>query len=80
MMTYIAHVAVIAFAVVLAALRFGLESHPVSAAGTYEAIAHLFVGGLIGLSVTRCKGWPVLAGVAVAISLVEIAAAVIGRM
>ncbi len=33
---------------VLAAARFFVPGHPLSLAGTYEAFAHLFVGGLIG--------------------------------
>lgn len=39
---------VIAFALVIAILRFAIPSHELSWAGAYEAFAHLFVGGLIG--------------------------------
>ena len=40
--------AVIAFAVVLGIVRPFLSPHPVSFQGSYEAIAHMFVGGVIG--------------------------------
>lgn len=73
-------VAVVVFACVLAALRFGIDPHPVSADGTYEAVAHLFVGGLVGAAMTGCKCWQFLVGVAVTISLVEVVAAVLGRL
>lgn len=41
------------FLILMAALAIGLvrpflDSHPVSHAGSYEALAHLFVGGLFG--------------------------------
>lgn len=36
------------FAALLAYFRFHMSSHPVSIDGSYEAIAHLFVGGLLG--------------------------------
>ena len=40
--------AVIAVALVLGIIRPFLSPHPVSMQGSYEAIAHLFVGGIIG--------------------------------
>jgi hypothetical protein len=79
----------IAFAVVLCVVRFRFDAHPLSAIGTYQAIAHIFVGILIGLWLASWRfrrvpsdfmsySW---AGyLAVVISLVEIVAAVIGRL
>ncbi len=54
------------------AARFFMPSHPVSPHGTYEAFAHLLVGGLIGAwLVTMQKLYGFLALV---FSLVEVAA------
>ena len=60
------------FAITFGLIRFAIPSHPVSASGTYEALAHLFVGGLIGAFMVS-KDWWYLA-VAVALSAVELAA------
>lgn len=38
----------ILIAVLFGVARFFMPSHALSAAGTYEAFAHLFLGGLIG--------------------------------
>ena len=35
-------------AIIFAVLRFFIPSHPLSPSGSYEAFAHLFLGGLIG--------------------------------
>jgi hypothetical protein len=35
-------------AVTFGVFRFTMPSHPLSLPGTYEAFAHLFLGGLIG--------------------------------
>lgn len=42
------HVYLVILALVIALIRFMIPSHPLSPAGSYEAAAHLFVGGLIG--------------------------------
>jgi hypothetical protein len=34
--------------IVFSVVRFMIPSHPLSPAGSYEAMAHLFIGGLIG--------------------------------
>jgi hypothetical protein len=38
----------IAIALLFGIARFFIPVHPVSAFGSYEAFAHLFIGGLIG--------------------------------
>ncbi len=38
----------IVIAVIFGVARFFMPSHALSAAGSYEAFAHLFLGGLIG--------------------------------
>lgn len=35
-------------ALVIALIRFMIPTHPLTLVGSYEAVAHLFVGGLIG--------------------------------
>lgn len=63
----------IVVALLLAVLRFRMPAHPLSLAGSYEAAAHLFVGGLIGAAVAS-KRWrlfcAVLAGLLSAVELV----------
>lgn len=68
--------------IALAALAVGiirpfLTSHPLSAEGSYEAFAHLFVGGLIGAwLVTRERLYLRLV---VGLSIVELASALFKR-
>ena len=68
--------------IVLIALSVGivrpfLTSHPLSAEGSYEAFAHLFVGGLIGAwLVTRDR---LYLGLVVGLSIVELASALLKR-
>jgi hypothetical protein len=70
--------AVIAIAIVLGIIRPFLSPHPVSLQGSYEAVAHLFVGGIIGAwMVTRAR-W--LMAIAVVLTLVEIGSAVFGAL
>ncbi len=58
--------------VILAMLRFQMPSHELSWPGTYEAFAHLFVGGLIGAYLaTRDITFMVLVGI---LTLVEVVA------
>ena len=63
---------VVAAAVATAAARFFVPSHPLSGAGSYEAIAHLFVGGLLGAGIDKDRRWCWWA--AAALSAVELAA------
>jgi len=68
--------AVIAFAIVLGVIRPFLSPHPVSFQGSYEAIAHMFVGGVIGAwMVTRAR-W--LLVTAIGLTVVEVGSAVVG--
>ena len=50
-------IAVIAVAVVLGIIRPFLAPHPVSMQGSYEALAHLFVGGVIGAWMVARVRW-----------------------
>ena len=68
--------AVIAFAIVLGIIRPFLSPHPVSFQGSYEAIAHMFVGGVIGAwMVTRAR-W--LLVTAIGLTVVKVGSAVVG--
>jgi hypothetical protein len=71
--------AVIAVALAFALGRFALTfpHHPFSVAGTYEALAHLFVGGLFGAALAARKWWPLW--VALGLTGVEALAFVTGR-
>jgi hypothetical protein len=72
--SYILLVAALVFSV----LRFFMPTHSLSFPGTYEAFAHLFLGGLIGAwAVSKEKFYMFLV---VALSLVELAAFFHGRM
>ncbi len=69
-------IAVIATAIVLAAIRPFLAPHPVSLQGSYEALAHLFVGGVIGAWFVTRSRW--LLFIAVGLTIVEVVSAVGG--
>jgi hypothetical protein len=69
---------VIAIAVVLAVIRPFLSPHPVSAQGSYEAMAHLFVGGVIGAWMVTKARW--LIAVAIALTAVEVGSAIFGAL
>lgn len=66
----------------LAALGVGvvrpfLTAHPLSLEGSYEAFAHLFVGGLIGAwLVTRER---LYLGLVIGLSVIELASALLTR-
>ena len=68
--------AVIALAIALGAIRPFLSPHPVSFQGSYEAVAHLFVGGVIGAWLVSRERW--LLWIALALTIVEVGSAVIG--
>lgn len=68
--------------IVLTALAVGivrpfLSSHPLSLEGSYEAFAHLFVGGLIGAWLVKRER--LYLGLVVALSIVELASALLKR-
>ena len=65
---------VISAAVVIAALRPFTPLHAASLPGSYEAMAHIFVGGLIGAWLVNRQRW--LLFTALAISAVEVICAV----
>jgi hypothetical protein len=67
-------IAVIAVAVVLAIFRPFLEPHPVSLQGSYEALAHLFVGGVFGGWMVNRSRWLLVTGLG--ITAVEILSAI----
>jgi hypothetical protein len=67
-------------AVLLGVSRFYIPAHPVSLLGSYEAVAHLFIGGLIGAAaatVNHSRRWEYI-GLIVSLSLVEIVAFLYG--
>ena len=65
---------IIAIAVVLGVIRPFLSSHPVSLQGSYEALAHLFVGGVIGAWLVTRARWLLVIGIG--LTVVEVASAV----
>lgn len=70
--------AVIAIAIVLAVIRPFLSPHPVSLQGSYEAMAHLFVGGVIGACLVTRARW--LLAIAIGLTVVEIGSAIVGSL
>ena len=65
---------VIIAAVGIAVARPFMTSHSVSSQGSYEAMAHIFVGGLIGAWLVNRKRWLLIT--ALAISAVEVVCAI----
>jgi hypothetical protein len=65
---------IIAVVVVLGVIRPFLSPHPVSLQGSYEAIAHLFVGGVIGAWLISRARWLFVIGIG--LTIVEVASAV----
>jgi hypothetical protein len=68
--------------IVLIAIAVGigrpfLSSHPLSLEGSYEAFAHLFVGGLIGAWLFKRQR--LYLGLVIALSVVELASALLKR-
>ena len=66
--------------IVLTAVAVGitrpfLTSHPLSAEGSYEAFAHLFIGGLIGAWLVKRER--LYLGLVVGLSIVELASALL---
>ena len=56
---HVVEITIIAIAVVMGAIRPFLAPHPVSLQGSYEAFAHLFVGGVFvpGWSAKHAGCW-----------------------
>jgi hypothetical protein len=69
-------IAVIAIAIVLAVARPFLAPHAVSLQGSYEALAHLFVGGVFGAWLVTKSRWLLVIGIG--LTVVEIVSAVAG--
>jgi hypothetical protein len=67
--------AIIAIAIVLGVIRPFLSPHPVSLQGSYEAIAHLFVGGVVGAWLVTRGRWLLVIGIG--LTVVEVASAVV---
>jgi hypothetical protein len=65
---------VIVAAVLVAAMRPFMPLHSASLHGSYEAMAHIFVGGLFGAWLVNRQRWLLMA--ALAISAVELICAV----
>jgi hypothetical protein len=70
--------AIVLVSAAVGATRFFILSHPLSWAGSYEALAHLWVGGLIGAALAT-KEHAYWFPVAV-LSAVELLAAFLGRL
>jgi hypothetical protein len=66
--------AIIAIAIVLGVIRPYLSPHPVSLQGSYEALAHLFVGAVIGAWLVTRARWLLVIGIG--LTVVEVASAV----
>ena len=60
----------IATAVLIAIARPFMPTHPASLPGSYEAAAHLFVGGVIGAWIATRQRW--LLVIAIGVSVVEV--------
>jgi hypothetical protein len=66
--------AIIAIAIVLGVIRPFLSPHPVGLQGSYEALAHLFVGGVVGAWLVTRARWLLVIGIG--LTVVEVASAV----
>jgi hypothetical protein len=66
--------AIFAIAIVLGMIRPFLSPHPVSLQGSYEALAHLFVGGVVGAWLVTRARWLLVIGIG--LTVVEVASAV----
>ena len=49
--------ALFVIAAIFSVIRFFIPSHPLSPSGSYQALAHLFVGGLIGAWMASKEKW-----------------------
>ena len=58
-------IAVITLAVAVAIARPFLPPHPVSIQGSYEALAHLLVGGVFGAWLATRKSWLLFTGIGI---------------
>lgn len=71
-------IAIIVVAIVLGVIRPFLEPHPVSMQGSYEALAHVFVGGVFGAWMVNRDRWLLWTGLG--ITAVEILSAIASVM
>jgi hypothetical protein len=65
---------VIVVVILIAIARPFMPSHPISLTGSYEALAHIVVGGLIGAWLVKRERWLLIT--ALAFSAVEVISAV----
>ena len=63
---------------VFAVARFFMPTHPLSTAGTYQALAHVFVGAMIGAGLRHPRQWSYL-GMAGVLCAVEVLAVIFLR-
>ncbi len=70
--------AVIAVAILVAVIRPFLPTHPLSPQGSYEAFAHVFVGGVLGAWFASRAKW--LLYTAIGLGVVEVASATWGTL
>ena len=68
---------IVSTALAVGMVRPFLTSHPLSMEGSYEAFAHLFVGALIGAWLVKRER--LYLGLIVALSIVELASALLKR-
>lgn len=65
-----ANLCLVLIVALLSVIRFSMPSHPVSVNGSYEALAHLYVGGLLGAwLVSRRYFYLILVGILSGIEL-----------
>jgi hypothetical protein len=71
---------VLAVGVVVAVARPFIPPHGPSWPGTYQALAHVYVGGLFGAWLADRQGCRWCLYLALALTVVEVVAAVLGRL
>lgn len=72
--------AVMYVALVICLIRLFISPHELSLVGSYTAVAHLFVGGIIGAAIVSKELRKPLVWLAVLMSVWEVAVSVISRM
>ena len=70
--------AVIAIGILLGVIRPFLSPNPIDLEGSYQALAHLFVGGVIGAWLVTRARW--LMWIGIGLSIVEVVSAVANRV
>jgi peptidoglycan/LPS O-acetylase OafA/YrhL len=79
MTRYAVTLILIALSTAFAVVRFAVGHRDPSLPGTYQALAHLFVGGLLGAWLVDRQGRRDCLYLALALSAVELLAFVVGR-